>query len=515
MIGLTAPTVDLFVIGGGINGTGIAADAAGRGLSVMLCEQSDLASATSSASSKLIHGGLRYLEHYEFRLVREALAEREVLLRNAPHLVEPLRFTLPHESHLRPSWMIRCGLFLYDHLSRRATLPASRGLRFGVDSPLKPEIRRGFRYSDCWVDDARLVVANAQMAQSLGARIATRTRCVSARRLVDRGVWQLQCEDMDSGQRETVHARAVVNAAGPWAAQLFDDVFLGRSPRGVRLIKGSHIVVPRFHDWSGAFILQNSDGRIVFVLPYQNDFHLIGTTDKEYRGNPRNVAIDQEEIDYLLNVVNTHFVKQLKATDIVHTYSGVRPLCDDESDNPSAITRDYTLEVTTEDNRLPLLSVFGGKITTYRRLAESALERLKPWFRDMGPEWTADAPLPGATRHLRTAQAIRELLTELYPEMPSPLLDRYARSYGILTLRMLGGARCKEDLGMHFGAGLYEREVVYLITDEWARSAEDVLQRRTKLGLRMDGDERQRLKTFIDNYRHAQQHRYLHREARA
>ncbi len=499
MIGLAAPIYDLFVIGGGINGAGIAADAAGRGLSVMLCEQSDLASATSSASSKLVHGGLRYLEHYEFRLVREALAEREVLLHNAPHLVEPLRFTLPHRSHLRPAWLIRCGLFLYDHLSRRTSLPASHSVHFGADSPLKAGIRKGFRYSDCWVDDARLVVANAQMARDHGARIVTRTRCVAARRLADAGAWQLDCEDRTTGARETVYARALVNAAGPWAEQIFSDVFQSRSPRRVRLIKGSHIIVPRFHEWPGAFILQNSDGRIVFVLPYQDDYNLIGTTDKEYHGDPRSVAIDEDEIDYLLKVVNDHFVHQVTRGDIVSSYSGVRPLCDDESDDPAAITRDYTLEVTAEEGRLPLLSVFGGKITTYRRLAESAMAHLAPWFPDLGPDWTGNTPLPGATRHIRSAQAIRELLDELYPALPEPLRGRYARSYGVLALRLLGNAQRTADLGEHFGAGLYEREVRYLMNEEWAQTADDVLLRRTKLGLRLNGSQSNRLQRFLES----------------
>lgn len=498
MLSLTAPTYDLFVIGGGINGTGIAADAAGRGLSVMLCEQSDLASATSSASSKLIHGGLRYLEYYEFRLVREALAEREVLLRNAPHLVEPLRFTLPHQPHLRPGWMIRCGLFLYDHLSRRTTLSAARGVRFGVNSPLKADIRKGFMYSDCWVDDARLVVANAQAAAARGARIATRTRCVRAHRRLEDNVWEIRVRHQHSGDEETVYARAVVNAAGPWAASLFADVMQTTSPRGLRLIKGSHIIVPRFHDWPGAFILQNSDRRIVFVLPYQDSFSLIGTTDNVYTGDPAKVAIDDEEIDYLLRVVNEHFVHQLSRDDIVSSYSGVRPLCDDESTDPSAMTRDYTLDVTSDNDRLPVLSVFGGKITTYRKLAEAALSQLRPWFPAMGQDWTADAPLPGATAQLNTRTALLDLLTELYPKLPSALRERYARSYGTHAMRFLGNARNEDDLGRHFGAGLYEREVQYLIEEEWAETVEDILWRRTKLGLKMSEAQCRQLARYLE-----------------
>ncbi|WP_097460795.1 glycerol-3-phosphate dehydrogenase [Mangrovitalea sediminis] len=497
MLSLTAPTYDLFVIGGGINGTGIAADASGRGLSVMLCEQSDLASATSSASSKLIHGGLRYLEYYEFRLVREALAEREVLLRNAPHLVEPLRFTLPHRPHLRPAWVIRCGLFLYDHLSRRTTLPAARSIRFGVNSPLKPNIRKGFMYSDCWVDDARLVIANAQAASARGARIATRTRCISARRHPEDDVWEIRCQSMN-GEEETVYARALVNAAGPWAASLFDNVLHTPSPRRLKLIKGSHIIVPRFQEWHGAFILQNTDRRIVFVLPYQDDFSLIGTTDKIYSGDPAKVSIDDEETDYLLKVVNEHFVTQLSRQDIVSAYSGVRPLCDDESADPSAMTRDYTVEVTSENGQLPILSVFGGKITTYRKLAEAALAHLRPWFPQMGQDWTAEAPLPGATAQLNTRQALLELLTELYPALPAPLLKRYARSYGTHAMRFLGDAKSVNDLGHHFGAGLYEREVRHLIEDEWAETAEDILWRRTKLGLKLSEAQRVQLSNYLE-----------------
>jgi len=365
-----AEIYDVAVIGGGINGVGIAADAAGRGLSVFLCEKDDLASHTSSASSKLIHGGLRYLEHHEFRLVREALAEREVLLAKAPHIVKPMRFVLPHRPHLRPAWMIRAGLFLYDNLGKREKLPGSRSLRFGADSALKPEITRGFEYSDCWVDDARLVVLNAMAAREKGAHIHTRTRCIDAKR-VD-GVWQVNLQRED-GSTFTLKARALVNAAGPWVAKFIRDDLQLQSPYGIRLIQGSHLIVPRLYEGEQAHILQNEDQRIVFTIPYLDRFTILGTTDREYTGDPSKVEITDAETDYILKVVNAHFKKQVSRSDIVRTYSGVRPLCNDESDNPSAITRDYTLSLSGGQGEAPILSVFGGKLTTYRKLAESAM----------------------------------------------------------------------------------------------------------------------------------------------
>lgn len=406
-----AEVYDVAVVGGGINGVGIAADAAGRGLSVFLCEQHDLAQHTSSASSKLIHGGLRYLEHYEFRLVREALAEREVLLAKAPHIVKPLRFVLPHRPHLRPAWMIRAGLFLYDHLGKREKLPASRGLRFTGSSPLKAEIRRGFEYSDCAVDDARLVVLNAISAREHGAHVHTRTRCVSARR--SKGLWHLHLERSD-GSLYSIRARALVNAAGPWVARFIQDDLKQKSPYGIRLIQGSHIIVPKLYEGEHAYILQNEDRRIVFAIPYLDRFTMIGTTDREYQGDPAKVAISEEETAYLLQVVNAHFKQQLAAADILHSFAGVRPLCDDESDEPSAITRDYTLSLSAGNGEPPLLSVFGGKLTTYRKLAESALTQLPAVLRQSRPGLDrqgtaagrrADAERRGA--HRATGQPLR------------------------------------------------------------------------------------------------------------
>ena len=484
---------DLAVIGGGINGAGIAADAAGRGLQVYLCEQHDLANHTSSASSKLIHGGLRYLEHREFRLVREALAEREVLLAKAPHIIKPLRFILPHRPHLRPAWMIRFGLFCYDHLGRRRTLPGSRGLRLGADSPLRPDMTRGFEYSDCWVDDARLVILNAMAAREHGATVETRTRCRSAQ--AHDGVWQLDMERAD-GSRSLVRARALVNASGPWVADFLRDG-LQRQPRhGVRLVQGSHIVVPRLYPGEQAYILQNEDRRIVFVIPWLERFSLIGTTDREYHGDPAQVRISEEETEYLLAVVNQHFRQPVERDDILHSFSGVRPLLDDESGDPSAVTRDYFLELHNGAGQPPLLSVFGGKLTTYRRLAESALELLKPWLKNMGPRWTADAPLPGG-EEMDDPQRLAAQLVEQAPWLPADLARRWAVSYGSRSWRLLGSAKGLGDLGEHFGADLYAREVDYLRREEWAQSAEDILWRRGKLGLFLEAEQRAGLEAYL------------------
>jgi glycerol-3-phosphate dehydrogenase len=488
-----AEVYDLAVVGGGINGVGIAADAAGRGLAVFLCEQDDLASHTSSASSKLIHGGLRYLEHHEFRLVREALAEREVLLAKAPHIVKPMRFVLPHRPHLRPAWMIRAGLFLYDHLGKRERLPGSRGVRFGAGSPLKAEIGRGFEYSDCWVDDARLVVLNAMAAREHGAHIHTRTRCISARR--SKGLWHIHLERAD-GSLFSIRSRALVNAAGPWVARFIGEDLKQQSPYGIRLIQGSHIVVPRLHDGEQAYILQNEDRRIVFAIPYLERFTLIGTTDREYRGDPAQVSISAEETDYLLAVVNAHFKQQLSRADVLHSFSGVRPLCDDESDEPSAITRDYTLALAGAPGEAPLLSVFGGKLTTYRKLAEAAMNQLAQFFPRLGPSWTASAPLPGGEQ-LDSQSALIEALCTRHGWLPTSLARRWAASYGSRSWRLLDGVHNLTDLGEHLGAGLYAREVDYLRREEWARSSADILWRRSKLGLFMTPAQQARLQQYL------------------
>lgn len=488
-----ADCYDLAVIGGGINGVGIAADAAGRGLKVFLCEKDDLASHTSSASSKLIHGGLRYLEHYEFRLVREALAEREVLLAKAPHIVKPMRFVLPHRPHLRPAWMIRAGLFLYDHLGKRKRLGASRSLRFGAGNPLKPVITRGFEYADCAVDDARLVVLNAMAAREKGAHIHTHTRCLHAER-VD-GVWEVALQQADGSQR-TIRARALVNAAGPWVASFIKDDLKLDAPYGIRLIQGSHIIVPRLYDGEHAYILQNEDQRIVFAIPYLERFTLIGTTDREYSGDPAKVAITEMETDYLLKIVNEHFNHQLSRADILHTYSGVRPLCNDESDNPSAVTRDYTLALSASDGQAPLLSVFGGKLTTYRKLAESAMGELKPFFTQMRDSWTATAPLPGG-ENMTTVQALVDAVLARHGWLPVDIAKRWAVTYGSRVWRLIEGVSGPEDLGQPIGGGLFSREVDYLIAQEWAVQADDILWRRTKLGLFTSLAEKQALADYL------------------
>ncbi|MEN5036901.1 glycerol-3-phosphate dehydrogenase [Pseudomonas sp. TWI929] len=488
-----ADCYDLAVIGGGINGVGIAADAAGRGLKVFLCEKDDLAQHTSSASSKLIHGGLRYLEHYEFRLVREALAEREVLLAKAPHIVKPMRFVLPHRPHLRPAWMIRAGLFLYDHLGKRKRLGASRSLRFGPGYPLKPAITRGFEYADCAVDDARLVVLNAMAAREHGAHIHTRTRCLRAER-VD-GLWQVELQHAD-GSLQSIRARALVNAAGPWVASFIKNDLKLDAPYGIRLIQGSHLIVPRLYEGEHAYILQNEDQRIVFCIPYLDRFTLIGTTDREYNGDPAKVAITEQETDYLLKVVNEHFNHQLSRSDILHTYSGVRPLCNDESDNPSAVTRDYTLALSGSANQAPLLSVFGGKLTTYRKLAESAMGELKPFFPQMRGSWTAEAPLPGG-ENMTTAQALSDAILARCGWLPVDIAKRWATTYGSRVWRLLDGVHGPEDLGKSLGGGLFSREVNYLCDEEWACGAHDILWRRTKLGLFTTDSEQQVLTDYL------------------
>ena len=484
---------DLVIVGGGINGTGIARDAAGRGLRVLLCEQNDLASATSSASSKLIHGGLRYLEHYEFRLVREALREREVLLANAPHLVRPLRFRLPHAPHLRPAWMIRAGLFLYDSLAQRETLPGSKGVKLNGASPLKSAFTKAFEYSDCWADDARLVITNAIAARNLGACICPRTRCTSAQRTPTG--WQVILNNEKSEQ--TVTAKALVNASGPWVANFIENSLQTKPEYGIRMIKGSHIVVPALYDSDEAYILQNADKRIVFVIPWQGKWSMIGTTDVEYTGDPSQVAPDENEVDYLLTIANNHFNKQITESDIVYRFAGVRPLCNDESNDPSAITRDYTLTVSKESESFPLLNVFGGKLTTYRRLAESALKKLDHWFPEMGKPWTHKTPLPGGEIDSQTGYA-RQLLQEK-GWLPESMATRFASSYGELCQSFLQNCQSLDDLGQHFGNDLYQAEVDYLLEQEWAYTPEDILWRRTKTGVALPDEGYTALQSYISS----------------
>lgn len=487
----TSTIHDLLVIGGGINGVGIAADAAGRGLDVVLCEKRDLASATSSASTKLIHGGLRYLENYEFRLVREALSEREVLLRNAPHIITPLRFRLPHRPHLRPRWMIRAGLFLYDSLSRRVTLPASCSLQFGPDSPLVDTLRDGFEYSDAWVDDARLVVLVAMQAREKGATVLVNTQCIAARE--QEGIWHLSLRDSLTGVESELRARALVNAAGPWVEQVGRAVLPTRTHEGVRLVKGCHIVVPRLHERPEAFLLQNSDGRVVFVIPYEHDFSLIGTTDEDYAGDPADASIAPAEIEYLVGITNECFKTKISAADVVHHFAGVRPLLASDEENASKVSRDYTLTLDTQG--APLLTVYGGKITTYRRLAESAMDRLRQVFPLLPGHWTALASLPGGD--FRPQSELLAALQNEYSWVASGLLERWVTHYGTRTRVLVGNATSMADLGEDFGAGLHEREVEYLCAQEWAHSAEDILWRRSKLGLRFSALQVARLAAWL------------------
>ena len=474
---------DILIIGGGINGAGIARDAAGRGLRALLVEQDDLAGATSSASSKLIHGGLRYLEHGEVRLVREALAEREALLTIAPHIIWPLTFVLPHDAALRPAWMLRTGLFLYDHLAPRSRLPGSRGLdlvRDPAGKPLKPVFRRGFAYSDCWVEDSRLVVLNALDAVERGATLRTRCRFVSAR--PERGGWAATLQP-DSGSPETVQARVLVNAAGPWVDRVLREG-LGRNGRNhLKLVKGSHIVVPRLYAGEQAYILQNPDRRIVFVIPYEGRFTLIGTTDVPFEDDPALAVISADETAYLCEAVNRFLARPVRPVDVVWSYAGVRPLYDNAAANPSAITRDYVFDIEAGEGRPPVLSVFGGKITTYRRLAEHALEKLKPFLPDFTGPWTGTAPLPGGDMPGADFDAFLARVQAKKPWLPPGLARRLARAYGTRVERLLGGAKRLDDLGVDFGAGLTEREVAYLVETEWARTADDILWRRSKLGL--------------------------------
>tara|TARA_R110002020_G_scaffold131108_2_gene293138 strand:+ start:20960 stop:22492 length:1533 start_codon:yes stop_codon:yes gene_type:complete len=484
---------DLIVVGGGVNGAGIAMDAAGRGLKVLLCEMNDLASATSSCSSKLIHGGLRYLEFYEFRLVREALAERESLLKNAPHIMWPMRFRLPHQAHLRPAWMIRIGLFLYDNLAKRELLPGSHGISFDGSSAMVDSIRRGFEYSDGWVDDARLVVLTAKAAELHGASIMTRTRCVAAVRQKD--LWLVTLEDQRTGRQSTYQSRALVNAGGPWVSRLLGEAIKVKTPKQIRLVKGSHFVVPRIHDEEHSYILQNEDGRIVFVIPYEENFSLVGTTDVDYQGDPSSVTISEKETAYLISVVNSHFRCKICESDIVWSFSGVRPLMDDESASAQKASRDYTFEVDAEKGQAPLLSVFGGKITTYRKLAEAATDSICRFFPDAGPAWTHHAPLPGGdfTNHAE----LQARYARRYPWLPARLLKRFVRTYGTCTDTILAGCQSVEDMGECFGDTLYAREVDYLVTQEWAQAVEDIIWRRTKLGLYLQHADNRQLQSYI------------------
>jgi glycerol-3-phosphate dehydrogenase len=486
---------DLLVVGGGVNGTGIARDAAGRGFSVTLVEMNDLASGTSSAATKLVHGGLRYLEHYAIRLVHEALGEREVLWASAPHIIWPLRFVLPHHDGLRPAWLLRTGLGLYDVLGGRKRLPGTRSLDLAHDAagaPLKPEYRRGFEYSDCWVDDARLVVLNARDAADRGATILTRTRLVSARR--EGGQWLADIRTAE-GEQRTLRARMLVNAAGPWVDTVHGAT--GGAGRHVRLVKGSHIVTRRLFDHDRCYIFQNADGRIVFAIPYEHDFTLIGTTDEDYSGDAGAATISEAETAYLCAAVNDYFRVQVTPAEVVWSYSGVRPLYDDHKSAAKDATRDYVLKTEGDAASAAMLNVFGGKLTTYRRLSEEALTRIEAVLGARGPAWTKEARLPGGDFSPTGFDALTDRLCAQYPKLTRALLTRMARHYGTLVPEILGERRTIEALGEHFGAGLYQAEIDYLVAREWAVTAEDILWRRTKLGLRVEPDDAARLVSYL------------------
>ena len=493
---------DVLVVGGGINGAGIARDAAGRGLRVILCEKDDLAAHTSSASSKLIHGGLRYLEHYEFRLVRKALAEREVLLRSAPHIMRPLRFVMPHDSGQRPVWLIRAGLYLYDTLARREFLPGSEAVSLrahAAGGPLKKTFTRGFVYSDGWVDDARLVVLNAIAARERGASILTRTACTALRR--DAQHWTATLTHAE-GSRQ-VKARCLVNAAGPWAAQFLQSASSARPRQALRLIKGSHIVVPQLFEHDYAYIFQHPDGRIVFAMPYEGAYTLIGTTDLDYEGDLDSVAITESEVAYLCVLSNRYFRRAISPADVVWTYSGVRPLVEDEATTAAAATRDFRLDMDT--GAAPMLTVFGGKITTFRKLAEEAVDRIAPMLGNRSGAWTAAACLPGgdlfggqpSNRGVIEFGRWLDAVGRRYPWLPPPLAARYGRAYGSRIEILLARRQGMHELGPQIVPGLYAAEVEYLIEHEWATCAADILWRRSKLGLHAGAGSEQLLDEWI------------------
>lgn len=510
---------DLFVIGGGINGCGIARDAAGRGLSVGLAEMNDLASATSSASTKLFHGGLRYLEYFEFRLVREALIEREVLLRAMPHISWPMRFVLPYHRDMRfendtptsrllsaimpwmkgrrPAWLIRLGLFMYDHLGGRRILPGTRTLDLSSDpagAALQERFQKAYEYSDCWIQDARLVVLNARDAEARGARIMTRTRVVSAERASDH--WIVTLEDRASGDTSQVKARMLVNAGGPWVGDLIHGALRLNSSEKVRLVRGSHIVTKRLFDHDKCYFFQGTDGRIIFAIPYEEDFTLIGTTDQEHSDADAPPVCTEGERDYLLRFASQYFKRQLSAEDVVWTYSGVRPLYDDGATSATAATRDYVLKVDRSGGA-PVLNVFGGKITTYRRLAESAMEKIAPFFPGLSGDWTAGKPLPGGDFPVNGVIGLRDGLRQQYPFLTEAWAMRLVRTYGTEAASVLGDAATANDLGEAFGATITARELDWAMDHEWVRGAEDFLWRRTKLGLRLEPGQVARIDAYI------------------
>ncbi len=497
---MSAMIYDLFIIGGGINGCGIARDAVGRGYSVMLAEMNDLASGTSSWSTKLIHGGLRYLEHYEFRLVRESLMEREVLWANAPHIIWPLRFVLPHHKGLRPAWFLRLGLLIYDYIGGRRLLPATKTLDMSSDvsgKPLKPLFSKAFEYSDCWVNDARLVVLNARDAADRGAIVRTRTKVVKAERTGDH--WTIQTLDTRTGEQQAVQARMLINAGGPWVDQIIGNALGKNDAHNVRLVQGSHIVVKRMFDHDKCYIFQNADNRIIFAIPYERDFTLIGTTDQDYVGDPKDVKITDKETDYLCDAASEYFKRPVTRDDIVWTYSGVRPLFDDGASKAQEATRDYVLKVDGTRDNGAVLNIFGGKITTYRRLAEHVMEKIEAVLGAKGESWTKNGTMPGGDFPVTGFNALVQSLISDYPFLDQRRATRLARLYGTKARILLGNAKSLTDLGLQFGPDLTAGEVDYLMAHEWAQEAEDILWRRTKAGLVTDAAAQKALGEYIQN----------------
>ncbi len=503
---------DIFIIGGGINGCGIARDAAGRGYSVFLAEADDLASGTSSQSTKLIHGGLRYLEHYEFKLVREALTEREILWRVAPHIIHPLRFILPHHKGLRPWWLLRLGLFIYDHLGGRKKLPASHSINLTSSEEgncLKQNFKKGLEYSDCWVNDSRLVVLNAMDAHEYGATIKTQLKCIGIERYAEH--WAVTLENQLTKQTEIVTAKVLINAAGPWVDDIIDLVGLSDNnsddkkkiatkAKNIRKVQGSHIVVPKLYEHDKCYIFQNDDDRITFAIPYHEDFTMIGTTDYEIDGDPRDAKITEGEIDYLCNAANEYFKSQISPSDVVSTYAGVRSLYNDGASKAQEATRDYVLHIDeNSESNAPLINIFGGKITTYRRLAESMMEIVDDLLGKENNHWTEHAHLPGGDYAIDDKQKLHGLFKYDYGFLPKGVITRLMRNYGSKAALILGKAESEAELGIHFGHGLYQKEVEYVIENEFAIKADDILLRRTKLGLRFSLEEKEALQKWMIN----------------
>ena len=491
---------DVFIAGGGVNGTGVARDAAGRGYTVCLCEMNDFASGTSSASTKLIHGGLRYLEHYKFRLVQESLKEREILLNMAPHIIWPMRFILPHSKGMRPKWFLRLGLALYDHLGFRKILPGTKNVNLSNQqktSPLKDSFNSGFEYSDCWVDDSRLVILNAVDARLKGAQLKNYTKVINVES--DNGLWIITTEDSLTGEVNRVKSKTFVNASGPWIDEVLKDSFKVKNSKNVRLIRGSHIVVNKLYDHDKSYICQNKDGRIFFIIPYEDNFTMIGTTDIEHKGSAGKVQITEEEKKYICESASSYLKKSISTEDIVWSYSGVRPLYDDGASKAQEVTRDYVITAKEYDYSL-MINIFGGKITTYRKLSEAILEHIEGFLGKRSNPWTETSSLPGGEFKISMLSNLESNLQKKYNFLSNEIIKRLIRSYGQISFDIFGDCQDTQSLGEHFGAGLYEIEVIYLLEKEWAKSSNDILFRRSKLGLSISDKGLKKLDLFIKKY---------------